>query len=283
MKVVKQASLTRALLGIAGAGVMSVGLLASGSAMAGISATKHNLSSTGTFSNHITDSADICVFCHTPHASDLSGISPPLWNKRILTGATYQLYASSTLDARTANDGAAGGGALGSTSIACLTCHDGAQAMDNMINAPGSGGLMADGGGANGQNLTWAASTRVDATGKLLGVANLSGDLRNDHPVGIQYCGGGPTVASPAASCRDPDFVAPSYADFGLGNVFWVDTGGAGRQKTDMILHNRTFAVDGVGPSVECGSCHDPHTSAQPLFLRVSNAGSGVCLACHVK
>ncbi len=34
---------------------------------------------------------------------------------------------------------------------------------------------------------------------------------------------------------------------------------------------------------VECSTCHDPHTSDQPDFLRMSNSGSALCLACHVK
>lgn len=32
---------------------------------------------------------------------------------------------------------------------------------------------------------------------------------------------------------------------------------------------------------VECASCHDPHSCKNPLFLRVSNDRSALCLACH--
>jgi predicted CXXCH cytochrome family protein len=32
---------------------------------------------------------------------------------------------------------------------------------------------------------------------------------------------------------------------------------------------------------IECASCHDPHSCSQPLFLRLSNNRSGLCLACH--
>ncbi len=32
---------------------------------------------------------------------------------------------------------------------------------------------------------------------------------------------------------------------------------------------------------VECASCHDPHSCANPLFLRISNDRSNLCLACH--
>ena len=73
--------------------------------------------------------------------------------------------------------------------------------------------------------------------------------------------------------------------------VWWVDTEttpNGTRQKTDMLLYTRSKDQGYVGqtdsePFVECASCHDPHTSANPTFLRVSNAGSAVCLSCHVK
>jgi predicted CXXCH cytochrome family protein len=32
---------------------------------------------------------------------------------------------------------------------------------------------------------------------------------------------------------------------------------------------------------VECATCHDAHDNANPPFLRISNAGSAMCLACH--
>jgi predicted CXXCH cytochrome family protein len=34
---------------------------------------------------------------------------------------------------------------------------------------------------------------------------------------------------------------------------------------------------------VQCTSCHDPHRSDTPTFLRKSNDGSALCLTCHVK
>jgi len=34
---------------------------------------------------------------------------------------------------------------------------------------------------------------------------------------------------------------------------------------------------------VQCASCHDPHESVNPAFLRVDNSGSALCLRCHNK
>jgi predicted CXXCH cytochrome family protein len=273
--------------------------LAAGMANAGIANTPHNLGSGGTGPNHITGTAtaEICVFCHTPHGSDTSAPAP-LWNKQLPTATTYPTYESvnsSTMNARFADDGTSGTVSIGSVSIACLSCHDGTQAMDNVINAPGSGGYDATGGGANGRTgAAWAWTTvRTDAEGVMTSlasgnVANLGTDLSNDHPIGIQYCGGGPTVAAPGTACNDTDFNAPVNGVLGGGTKLWVDTNANGtREKVDIILYNRNFPVDGEGPSVECASCHDPHVerknSNEVSFLRVSQANSGLCLACHNK
>ncbi len=258
-------------------GAAVVALMLPTSVEAQISTTRHNLGSAGPAGNNtISGTDEVCVFCHTPHAA--SSASAPLWNKTLPT-TTYTTYSSTTMEAALSNDA---GGAIGSVSIACLSCHDGSQAMNSVINAPGSG----FGTGSIAGNWTVGnGPTPVLANGVLgVGIGNLTADLSNDHPIGIQYCGGGPTSASPTAACNDGDFKVPTSTAIGNLQVFWVDTGNAtnARQKTDMILYTRSFAA-GAGPSVECASCHDPHTSANPTFLRISNAQSAVCLACHVK
>jgi len=264
-------------------------------AAAGIANTKHNLGTTGVAGNNkVTAGTDeICVFCHTPHAADTTA-PVPLWNKSLGSLGGYTTYAnlnSESIDGEILP--------VGSISLACLSCHDGSQAMDNIINAPGSGGYDVTGGGANGLlSYTWATATgRVDVNGKLINsstsLAMLDKDLSNDHPIGIQYCGGGPNVATPAASCKDSDFFAPQSGTINGRTVFWVDsTGGTAgaRDKSDMQLYTRTFVNGGAGPSVECASCHDPHVEANTgtpasgqTFLRIANTGSAVCLTCHNK
>ena len=267
-----------------------------GSAQAGISSTKHNLGTTGTQPNHLTaGTEEICVFCHTPHGSDTSAPAP-LWNKTLPAGSTFTTYAqlgTTSMEAAQAT--------IGSVSLACLSCHDGTQAMDNMINAPGSGGYSVGGAVPAGNVWTSGAGT-TQTNGRLNAgvIANIGTDLRNDHPVSIQYCGGGidatgvtTAVSTKSASaCRDTDFRDAKAVLINTTPVFWVDTTAAGgtankRDKTDMILYTRAAGDFGAGslaqPSVECASCHDPHTDANATFLRVSNLGSGVCLACHAK
>jgi hypothetical protein len=290
--------------GVVSAGLCTaVFLLASAPASAAINDTRHNLGSNSTQTNHVTGTtadtgtAEVCVFCHTPHGADVTTPNaPPLWNKRLNTGASYTTYA-------TLNTPSLDGEILpvGSISVACLSCHDGTQAMDNIINAPGSGRYDTTGGGAAGLGYSWIGNVTADGRMSTATVANLTSDLSNDHPIGIEYCGGGisGTGTTVNGTCRDGDFVTGTRlrtATPNVGNqVFWIETGteDGNKTRTDIPLYTRTFTTRGSGPAVECGSCHDPHVSegqtgpngqvAGATFLRISNASSAVCTSCHVK
>lgn len=284
MKPVFGKSLGR-LLVAAGVATLIGGVLAPvDEAAAQIANSKHDLSSTSTGGRAFSGTGEICVFCHTPHGAALGGA--PLWNKTLSTGP-YQVYdtgLSSTMDGQLATDGIAASPSVGSVSIGCLSCHDGTLAINSVINAPGSGLTTAAYTAG-----TWTPANPAGTMGA--GIANLGQDLRNDHPIGNQYCGGGYTTAAAgstagAGDCVDRDFKAPLSSLIGGTRVFWAETGGnTTRSKTDLPLFNRAFAA-GVGPSVECATCHDPHIGTgggAVTFLRISNAGSALCLSCHTK
>lgn len=263
--------------------VASVLLVAAGmlgvqsASAAGIADTKHNLGSGGTGVNKFSGTGEICVFCHTPHGADTSA-SVPLWNRVLGAPASYTTYNSlgtSSLDGATAP--------VGSVSLACLSCHDGTQAMNVMINQPGSGKIDATFAAG-----TWSGANQTAGAIKAGLITEIGVDLKNDHPIGIQY-GGGPASGEATLATyafKDTDFNATSSATINTQPVWWVDTttgGSSARQKTDMQLYTRTSGLTNPQPFVECASCHDPHTSANPTFLRISNTGSAVCLACHIK
>lgn len=267
-----------------------------------IANTRHNLGSTGQGLNKAAaaDTAEICIFCHTPHGGD-TGAPVPLWNKQLTTATftTYDQLGTSTLDAAV--------GDVGSVSLACLTCHDGTQAIDNIINAPGSGGYDVTGGGPGGLAWSWTSTdSSLNAAGNLqnsVDVPNASANiwaigtnLTNDHPVSMQYGGGGYSASSPAGNTtvgaisptRDQDF-APAI-QIGAGARWYVDNlamSGNGESnagvfdKWDFKLYTRdtslpmrtsangaTFAGE-PEPFVECGSCHDPHFQTT-TFLRMT-------------
>jgi len=213
-----------------------------------ITQTKHNLSYTGPGS--ITASAgqsndELCVYCHTPHAANTAFTGAPLWNKKTPSG-TFTLY------------GVGGKTMAGTTSVqplspslACLSCHDGASAINSMINMPGSGGWVATTGTNADFNTTTGGAAFTMPTSS---VANLGTDLSNDHPVSIVYTAG-------KASLR-----ATSDALTGT----WA----GGYTTVNQLLR---------AGNVECGSCHDPHEGDNKTFLRTANAGSALCLGCHAK
>ncbi|HEX8961957.1 MAG TPA: cytochrome c3 family protein [Rhodocyclaceae bacterium] len=267
---------------------------------ASIAGTKHNLGSNGTGPNNFTGTTEICVFCHTPHGSD-SSAAVPLWNRALNHGQTYNTYdqlGTSTLNGAVKP--------VGSVSLACLSCHDGTQAMNLMINQPGSGwgnttALTNGAGPANAQLFGSIQNGADNLSSDPTDIVWIGTDLRNDHPVGVEYCGGGLTAtagsngaANVTGTCNNPDFKAPKAKIINGNTVFWVDTSVGTtnvREKTDIQLYTRDFTglnnSAGQGganePSVECASCHDPHNGQNPTFLRVSNDNSGVCLSCHVK
>jgi len=215
--------------------------------------TLHNLSGTAT-----GDNGETCVYCHTPHGSD-STAAVPLWNRKLGDGtqitSVYDSTFSSTIDGTVDLGTTAGSG----YSLVCLSCHDGTQGVDVVINIPGTGGYNAAGAAIDGTATPMAA-----------GIAMLDVNLQNDHPVGIPYAGGGATFGSnlAAGAGTDPAFKAVT----GTGTKSYTQTSSLPLYKgTD----NKAY--------VECASCHDPHEATNPTFLRVANTNSAVCTACHVK
>jgi len=286
---------------------LTLGLLAAvqtaSAAPLGIANTKHNLGTgglaltgangarvgggTGLGDIFTTGTSEICVFCHTPHGSNsgANGTVPvPLWNKGTLPSTVYTVFRSGTMN------GTAPANLAGHMSLACLSCHDGTQAMDNMINQPGSGGYNASGARLPGTwyNVDGPSEGSDTLSGALnagpggAGVFALGTDLSNDHPIGMPYGGGNCAIGAVnhdgSASCADHDFNNPQA---GLNGFYQVGSTTPG-DKTAMRLYN-TAAGDIANATVECASCHDPHSDAQATFLRVSNSGSGVCLTCHAK
>lgn len=192
----------------------------------------------------------ICVYCHTPHNANTDNNGELLWN-RPMSAATYKVYTSPTFNATMAPP------TKTSSSALCLSCHDGTIAVDSVLRRPIAGGPIT----GSGDHARMDTSGGTDSCGschnpggfgsggvtKRVAKGFLGTDLSNDHPVNMTY--------------------DASSADTGLKPATTVATAG-------LKLY------DG---KVQCASCHDPHVYKEKAFLRVSNAGSALCMTCHAK
>ncbi|MBI4655076.1 MAG: cytochrome c3 family protein [Nitrospirae bacterium] len=242
-KTMKEKTLILIVIGVA------IALLGAGAAMAGgVADTKHNLSPSGTGTIHATgtqQNGEICVWCHAPHFANTDFAGAPLWNKAT-PSASYIMYAT-TIAGTTPDTSPAG------ITKACLSCHDGVSAINSIVNAAGSGGVVT-----GGTNVAFGATAAGTAYVMPAGASNLGTNLADDHPVSIVYTAGKASLKA-------------TTTGFGTGTIASLLRGG----------------------KVECSSCHDPHvasgdttgqgTTAGALFLRLSNSGSALCLSCHGK
>lgn len=273
----------------------AVAAIAFNATTASIRNSKHDLSFSSTATVRALSTAaaadEVCVFCHTPHGGDYA--KGPLWNRGGVPALTNPYANGDTMDSAVL-------AAFATSSAACMTCHDGVIALDNLINASGSGGYTASGT----TRLYGNAGGTISMGQIAAGVTRIGADLRDDHPIGVAYCGG----FTVAAGCVDGDFVlatnsgqtvaalvkngtAGSGAAVNSGaatDKYWIDTDGttATRSKQDLTLFVRAFTQtvnSGNQPSVECASCHDVHNSGNGTFLRVANLKSALCFACHIK
>lgn len=128
----------------------------------------------------------------------------------------------------------------------CLSCHDGTIAIGGVMNAP------------NGGAGTPLATTGTNADGTMPGGSTMLGtNLTADHPVSM--------VFDQPLRTDDGELVDPSTLPAGGVRLY---------PGTDPAIAN----------SVQCTSCHDPHTDAQPKFLRKNPRGSdNLCVTCHTK
>lgn len=224
-------------------------LLAVPASAADIRATPHNLAQQGSG----VEAEEVCVFCHTPQlpkdlANAIGTAAQPAWQPSLELGHAFVMFD----DIGRSQFGKA---AVGSQSIACLSCHDSNQAF------------------------------QVTSS-------------QSDHPFGIPYRGFARSwdrTANDESATKDgvsrsarfltylDDFRRPSRGMVDNRSIWWVSASGvsAVRTRSDLPLYARQSA-SGEVPYVECSSCHDPHI-ARPLFLRVSNEGSKLCLTCHDK
>ena len=232
-----------------GATALALALAAAiGATAQGIAGSKHDLSGINPiwFGDDPAVTSQVCMYCHTPHHanSSLSDLNAPLWNRSIDRTKIYTTYTSPTMAGSPGNP-------TQTVSVLCLGCHDGtaARAVANGISYSDKHSVI------NGPRFPApqryygnCVSCHEGGMGPAKSTMKLGPDLSNEHPIAISY----PT---------------------GLGSRFKTPPDSQ-RGWSDARLYNG---------KVECQSCHQVHDPSIPPFLRKSNAGSGLCLTCHVK
>lgn len=217
---------------------------------ADIRGTPHNLAQQGA----TVEAEEVCVFCHTPLLSAVdaarSGVLvQPVWQPSLSASHSFVMFDD--IGRLQFGDKPA----VGSQSIACLSCHDSNQAFS-----------------------VQAAETDhpfgIPYRGYSRGRERSEGERETSSTL--------PSRGAKELKSLD-DFRLPSQGIVDNRTVWWVSASGVTpfRTRADLPLYARPLPAGEV-PFVECSSCHDPHASSQ-LFLRVDNAGSRLCLTCHDK
>lgn len=195
-----------------------------------------------------SDYGSPCVYCHIPPEQKLGdsttqgGIQG--WNRFVPATNAYQVYDSRTLDNKVKTPSA--------ISLLCLSCHDGTMAVDMTVFKPHSFKSQEDTAlhlRINGANDLMSCGKCHD--GKVahsIEIKHLDTDLRNDHPISMNYAGANP---------KDPDYWPPDNA-YGFNNGVKLYEG-----------------------RVECASCHNVHNPDIGLLLRASS--DRLCETCHIK
>ncbi len=201
--------------------------------------------------NVAKDASDICVFCHTPFTNKGQVQATPIWQSAVGSNHSYTMYDD--IGRLQYGDKPA----VGSQSIACLSCHDSNQAFqathsasDHPYGVPYRGYLKHRGDQAN--------AVKISEDGE--------GSIKAKRLVALD------------------DFREARQGTVDNRIVWWVSSTGNGgpRTRSDLPLYARRDEGNQEVPYIECTSCHNPHSN-NPLFLRVNNSGSALCLTCHAK
>lgn len=255
------------------------------SAVGEVANTVHNLSISGPGQIKSQTEDRICIYCHIPHSANPDA---PLWNRN--SSGSFISYQSSTTDASP--------GQLNSSSIHCLTCHDGTIALGDLANSRL---------GTPGDNLN---------TTTLTGRARIGTDLTNDHPVSIVYDAAlsaqDTDLANPqsvdlplisgelhCSSCHDahdnsiPPFLHKSTVNGELcitchtasgQNWDWLNSSHANSTATAQVSdpwseRKTEWKGQTVGENA-CINCHTPHNALTPVRL-LKDEEESTCYLCH--
>lgn len=157
---------------------------------AGINGTVHDLGTAHNGMNYVADPADslsrICIFCHAPHntyrlSTATGGAGPqadaaydylPLWNHELSAAPSFTSYENglgAPQSGPKASQAILNGMTPGSTSLLCLSCHDGSIAINSW---------------GNSDQRSESTGTTTIVSSYQIGKDSYLG---NHHPIGFDY------------------------------------------------------------------------------------------------
>lgn len=131
--------------------------------------------------------------------------------------------------------------APGSNSQTCLSCHDGSIAVGDIVN--GTDSVIQ---GVAPLNTDFNAAGRLVAGNAFIGT-----DLRTSHPIGVNYV---------------------------TGNIAGLNTATVA-SGSNWTVNGKAWLLYTSNKRVECGSCHDPHSTTNTPFLK--DTKTTMCADCH--
>ena len=213
-----------------------------------------------------SDYGSPCVYCHIP--PDKSGSAAPgnaadteqsieatlkqgaalggnpSWNRFLPDPDSYNLYDSRSLENKVRTPSP--------ISLLCLSCHDGTMALDMTVFKPNGWNNSQDAALHvrlnGGDDLMSCGKCHNGQVAHSIEIKHLGTDLRNDHPISMQYAG---------LNSKDADFWAPD-SRYGFDNGVKLYDG-----------------------KVECATCHNVHDPDINLLLRATS--DRLCETCHIK
>ncbi|MDH5256530.1 MAG: hypothetical protein OEX07_00935 [Gammaproteobacteria bacterium] len=277
---------------------------ADGLRIGGIANTRHNLTMSYNGSRQIMDRFrndyyEICVYCHTPHGAN-STAAAPLWN-RTVKSTKYTLYNQDVSRANEPSGLDLTYTQPGPNSLTCLSCHDGATAIDSIINMPTQlSGEFRAGYNQAQENTDGLNTTFLDAwSGNKLGTGSPGDPANNDGHAGFN------TDGSLCMSCHNTGSggqppQGPDFSIFSIGDQFISKDGSnthpnrAGNYLADDhpigVSYPTKFdsSVDFNEPDIKTGRIaffdNNGNAHADPDEVRLYDTGEGYeveCGSCH--
>lgn len=164
---------------------------------------------------------------------------------------------------------------VGDSSEICIYCHTphgGEEAVAPLWNRTG--------GTAAGDFLIYSSGTLSQSGGAPAGVS-LACLSCHDGVTSLNNLINGGSANSVAIDVNSAAFLGTDLRDDHPIGVLMIGNGDPGLFSAVVGTFVQLFGT--LEDTVECASCHNVHDDTNNPFLRQSNAGSGLCLACHDK